>query len=231
MQADNSVGSSAFSDASRLTTDAEPVRFARVQYSETEDNNPTIELTDTPTAGNLLVAIGFHRRDAAEPTIDGWDQRLNTHFQTNDENRRGLTVWTRVAEADEPREVQFRWSPTRETRFLVQELSAGLEGVEWSFEATSSNDTGDAEDTSLPTGETPPLSAGDLLVIGAFGSRDDPESDVSFDGLADGLTIRGSRSVATAFGHAHEEGALSTIARWSHARRATAAVIVFRVVR
>lgn len=224
----NGVGPGDFSAAASVTTTG-PLVVTRVQLAIADGFDPTARFDTPPTAGNLLVAIGFHRTNDARPRIDGWDLRVDRFFRTSDGNRRGLAVLTRVAAAGESPAVHLEWSEARETHLLVQELRAGP-GATWSFQAETSADSGASTTNSLSVA-TGPIATGDALLIGAFGSRDDPGGEVDFTGLGDGVTRRGARSVASAFGLYGGGGPPATTASWRSNQRATVALVVFGIGR
>jgi hypothetical protein len=202
------------------------VTFTRVQWQEAEGSNPTASFAAVPRAGNLLVAIGFHRNDAASMEIAGWDRQIDDYHSTGMGDRRGLAVFSRIATSSEPRSVQLVLDPARESRLLIQELEASVPGS-FTFEEADSANSGNMEVDMLGT---PPIDTpdGPLLVVGAFGSRDNPEgSGVAFSSLENAITLPGSRTLASAFAALPGGGPVMTTASWTRPRHATVGVLVF----
>ena len=220
----NALGTGAPSEAASVTTTA-PWVVTRVQTAEADGVEPTASFAAAPTEGNLLVAIVFLRLDTANPDIEGWDEVFHTHFQTNDGNRRGLAMFARVAGDDESAQVDVDWDPDRESRLLVMELSAGAPAT-WTLEDAVYDDSGAArvDEISLSSGVSP---SGEQVWIGALGTRDDPNSDVAFDGMGMAISRRGSRTVAAAVAQAPPGTRATTTARWSTTRHATAGLAVY----
>jgi hypothetical protein len=208
-----------------------PITVARVQWRQNQSTNPSITLDATPTPGNLLVSMSFHRNDEATPSMAaGWEQRVYSYYRTDSGNRRALTVWTRIAGADEPRSVQVTWSPSRDARLVVMELSAaGATG--WSHAASTHRTSEGSSVTVLSSGETTPQPAADYAVIGAFGSRDSPGSTPVFSGMGPAVGQADSITLFGAFGQNGEGGALSTQVTWPTSRMASAALVAFRLTR
>ncbi len=204
--------------------------FERVQRAEAEAMNPTASFASAPTPGNLLVAIAFHRFDAATAEIAGWDRRLEDHYQTGMGDRRGLAVFSRVAAPGDVASVRVTWSPTRDSRLLIQEFravsTAGDVTSPWSFEQAAVRNSVGSDVTTLgvTTSDTPD---GALLLVAAFGSRDDP-GEVSFSGLSDAITLRSGRTVASAFAGADGGEPVGSTASWPTARKATVGLLAFR---
>ena len=134
----------------------------------------------TPTEGNLLVAVSVHRSDqgsddnqSTPPTISGsgWTLRVfrqtGTRAQNND--RRALAVFTKVAEASEPTTVTITWLGWASTRAMVQEFEASDANYPWIFLGAGSADAGAGATGSQPsdmngTDQGPITSAPDVEV-------------------------------------------------------------------
>lgn len=228
VRAANAAGLGPYSAPARVTTTAPPRSVTRVQFAQADGWNPTVMLGTAPIAGNLLVAVAFHRTNIATPSIPGWTVRIDTHFRTDDNDRRGLAVLTRVAQSGDPRDVQITWSRGgRTSQLIVQELTAGP-GATWTFEAQVSRDSGDSVVGSIALTSSS-VAPGDLLLIGAAGARNGFDSAVAFSGLANMLSYSDFRSAASGFALVTSAGPQTTTASWLTARRATAGLVVFRV--
>jgi hypothetical protein len=202
------------------------VSFTRVQRQESEGSNPTASFATTPREGNLLVAIGFYRDDEVGMEIAGWDRRLYDYYRTGGGDRRGLAVFSRIAGPAEATSVRLVLDPARDSRLLIQEFQASSAG-RFTFEQAGSANSAGAEVSMLAasTSDTP---EGLLLVVGAFGSRDDPEGmGVAFSSLGDTITLPGSRTIASAFAVVSGGDPVTTTASWTRVRRATVGVLAF----
>jgi len=228
VRAVNDAGIGAPSEAASVTT-VGPLVVTRVQTAEADATEPSATFASAPAEGNLLIAVVFMRLDSSNPDIDGWDELLFTHFKSNNGNRRGLAVFARVAGEDEGAQVELDWEPDRESRLLVLELAPSAP-VTWTFEEVVSDDSGGATVDSIGASATV-TPADEQLWIAAFGTRDDPGSDVTFDGMGMGLTRRGSRTAAFAFAQASGGATASTTARWSTRRHATIGLVVYSMTR
>ena len=226
VQGFNAAGGGPYSPTATLTAGPPPPP-RRVQSAVAEGVDPTARFGAPPREGNLLVAVVFMRLEDATPDIAGWDRLVYSYYRTNDGNRRGLALFGRVAGPAEPTDVRVTWSEARECHLLVQEIAAGP--VTWAFVEAAANDSGNSTVRSLEVSASAVV-AGESLVIGAFGSRDDPGGSVSFDGLMDAIGQGGDRALATAY--ASGVGIPpATTARWPADRRVTVALAVYRVDR
>lgn len=147
--------------------------FSRAQTAEADGLDPTATFASTPTDGNLLVAIAFSRSGTASAnhTISGsgWTKRIARDTElANASFRRSLSVWSKVAGAAEPTGIQVTGDTVR---LVTQEFSTDV-SVTWTFEQKADNDNGTTNDaTSIATGTTASVGAGDLLLVGVLGER------------------------------------------------------------
>lgn len=125
----------------------------------------------TPTEGNLLVVLVGERSGTAagDFTISGtgWTQRIAREVQLLDVTyRRTMVAWTKVAGASEPTEITVDNGKATAKPIIIAEFSAGA-GATWTLEAAVSNDNGNTDDdTSISTGTTSSIAAGQQLLIG-----------------------------------------------------------------
>ena len=86
--------------------------------SEDQDETPgeghvTTIFDQQPLAGNLLIAIAGHRIDWVDAVMhsEGWEMAVQRNdAELNQERRRGVAMWYKIAGDDEPSEVVAEWS-------------------------------------------------------------------------------------------------------------------------
>ncbi len=134
--------------------------FSRVQQAVYPDRSHTASATfsQTPTEGNLLVAISAHRTDGHTPSISGsgWNLALNECYAIaggacgpySSSYRRGMAVWWKVAGESEPTTVETTWDPTTENTLLIQEFEI-TGNTSFSFDTSSHNHSAENEVNSL----------------------------------------------------------------------------------
>ncbi|MBX3274801.1 MAG: fibronectin type III domain-containing protein [Sandaracinaceae bacterium] len=233
VRASNAAGAGPYSPPAGLTTPRPPLGRI-VQSAFVEGTDPTASFPATPAEGSLLLAVGFHRLDHAAPQIDGWDHRLEHFFRTSEMNRRGITVWARIAQAGEPRDVRLQWSPGRQCSLLIVEIGVPA-GATATFLASVGRSSDDERVTSLDTA-LGPLDAREALLVGVFGARDGTSTEVAFDGLDEAITAPlpteqadAARALALATGRVEGAVTPSTVVSWAPPRRATIGLLAFRV--
>lgn len=211
--------------------------FIRVQYADAEGIDPTATFDADPRPGHLLVAIAFHRYDELPLMLEGWNRNVYAYFRTaemGEQNRRGLAVFSRVADGTE-RTVRLPWSPpesTQRVRLLVQEFTTTTFEHDlmptWRPESNASSHFDNREVFGF--GMSIPASTSEhALAVAALGFRGDP-GPVTFDEFAGAVELRSmtgasGRSVASAFAAVPPTSMLR--ASWSMGRLTTAAVVVF----
>lgn len=151
----------------------ETITFTAVQSKASASADPAaVTLDSTPVEGNLLVAVMMERSGttSANSTISGtgWEKRIARDVSLGDTTyRRSLSVWTKTAGASEPTSISVDDGTANVKRLLVLEVSAGGAEVTWTFEDAASNDNGNTTNaTSIATGTTGSIAAGNLLQLG-----------------------------------------------------------------
>ncbi len=130
----------------------------------------TVELGWTPTPGNTLIAISAHRVswDQAQMVNSGWNKALEMVFEPGDSNhRRGLAMWYRVVQEDEPEEVTITWRNDGDLTdgnraHLVQVFE--VEG-QWMLDTSAAAASPDESVNSVVTGGTAVASETPSLVV------------------------------------------------------------------
>lgn len=231
----NDGGPGEYSEVADLETSTPTFVLAQQGMADTTD--PTVTLEAVPQQGNLLVAFGFYRLDASSPDMPGWSMHVHTHFSTDTGDRRGLTVWSRVAGEEESRDVSLRWEPSRVCRLVVLELAAEASGDDdddddtgWELESIVSDNSGTGWVRELNLGSDRAFGEGPHVVLGVVGTRDNIGTSVVADGLDDVIVHSGQRSLAVAFGPLPASRVAMATMRWDSDRRATGALAVFRLV-
>ena len=196
------------------------ITFAKAQSVATATGtNPTATLGSAPTEGNLLMTFCMERSGGDPADFDisgaGWTKRFTQEIDISDLTyRQSMAVWTKVAVSSEPSGVQITGA-SGDVAVMFVEYEAG-ENVTWTFESSADNNGGKITDvTTISTGTTGSVSAGDLLVICVAGIKENYISSVQawgFDvaGIDDCYDDNGSdiygRILATAFRQASASG-------------------------
>lgn len=146
----------------------------RVQSAAAEGDPASATFGATPTAGDLLVALGMERSGTAvaNATISGsgWTQRIARNVQQSDSiYRRSMVVWTKVAGASEPTNVQYDDGTANTKKLLIQEFGFESGEDQWVFLEKAENDNGATFGaTALSTGTTASVSDTAFLVVGVL---------------------------------------------------------------
>ena len=221
------------------------ITFSRAQTTKSADGaNPTATFDSTPSEGNLIVAACFSRSGNSTTTHSisgsGWTKRIARDTQLADSSyRRSISVWTKAAGASEATAIQISGDTVR---LVIQEFTAGESGATWTFEDSVDNDNGaTANATTIATGTTDSIGAGDLLLIGIGGSKCGPDTSqqsFSWDNLGEAqsfdTTDSYTRMVGVAFGQESASGTRTSTATLGGGATAnsglSAAIIVFKLV-
>jgi hypothetical protein len=165
--------------------DVEVLEMGRIQVASGAGTTARASFDASPEAGNLLVAVLWHRHDWQTPWLASgrvWE-RVAVHVEdaaaVGTEFRKGLAVWVRHAEQDEPRGVAGGWEELRprdgrETFLVVLELAGYGEFLEATEVASSGASATDRLTFSL---------SGPGAVVGIAGSRDGPEATATWTDL------------------------------------------------
>lgn len=173
--------------------------FSYVQEASNQADPASATFPSPLTQGNLLVALAMERAGQSDPaanyTITGsdWTQRFAFAVLPSDTTYRStLVCWTKVAGASEPQNVQVDDGTANAKALLLVEYAADTAG-DWVFQASATNDSNTSSPTSLSTGTTGSVAAGDLLLIGLVGIKE------SAGGLYSGSTWTASAMTDDAY--------------------------------
>jgi hypothetical protein len=145
--------------------------ITQVQSAAAHADPASATFPSTPTSGSLLVAFTGERGGTTEAnftiTGTGWTKRIGHNSQLSDAFARKTTVvWTKVAGASEPTNVQVDNATANAKRLMLLEFSGS---TSWTFQASSSADTGAGSTSPLSTGNTPSTSGNQLIItFGTF---------------------------------------------------------------
>lgn len=173
----------------------------------------TATFSSTPTEGNLLVAVSFHRSAEGATCVisgTGWTEHIERTTELgNAAYRRGLAVYSKVAGASEPTGVTTTWTSAQTNKIVIHEFE-DASARDWTFLEKADNDNGTTADAdNINTGITASVSAGDHFLFACMGVRHNASgAAIVSDGwasidLADGVVSNGganSRDVLTAYG-------------------------------
>ncbi len=214
---------------------SEAPEVTRVQFASSgAGNGATASFSQGPEAGNLLVAIAGHRTSAGDMDIsgDGWIKAFGFDaFSTDGSNRRGLSMWYKIAEEGESASVTTDFGDG-DNILLVQEFA--VDGGAFVFDGVSVNEGGTSDISSINTGADYAASSDTSLLISALVGRNDLGGEVSWDnGLAGNVSTNDTSlypvNVHSAYLFDTDAGSESATASWSNAQDASAALAVFRV--
>lgn len=231
---------------------------SRVQLVENQASglNPNVTVTIAPpTAGNLLVAIAFHRENDQTPTISTGGAPWNLGFYNchatldpscgpqNSSQRRAMAVWWKIAGASEPTIISTDWSSGAMVKFFVQEFSPGAgASFDSAIRGVTSFNSGSSAPLSLSTGITGNVGAGnDFLLVTALGIRNGGGQNitsVTWNDVPPGATYTSftsngggnGRTVSTAFTQHTTGGTKESTGSWSGTNTgSTAGMLVFAI--
>ncbi|MDP2676648.1 MAG: DUF2341 domain-containing protein [bacterium] len=216
------------------------ISITRVQSANnTTGGDPaSATFSATPIEGNLLVAIASERSGTTEAnhTINGtgWEKRIGRDSEiANSTNRRTLSVWTKVAGADEATNIQVDDGTNKAKYLLIQEFSAGEAGATWTFEQKADNDSGTTDVAELSTGTTASVSGSDLFVLATMIWRNGPGTSPSWtNNLGGSVFVDGGTNGidrASAFYHDTVSGTKESTASWTGNYDTTGGIMVFSV--
>ncbi len=215
--------------------DCPPVDVVRVQSADGDGaQNQSATFANTPQEGNLIVVASFHRQDGTVPAISGsgWSGPVTDIFAVagdaygpfNTSHRRGLAVWYKIAGGSEPTTITTSWDPDSENHLFIQEFEAVNGSFSVAGAVSASANSGGNEVNTLTVGPTGTTASFNTLLMGFFGSRDNPNSVPEWTaadlGISDGTG--GARSLYSAFAVVTQQETKSSTATWTNnARRAT----------
>lgn len=123
----------------------------------------------TPISGNLLKVTATERSGtgAAAFTISGsgWTKRIAHDNNLADSTlRKSMAVWTKVAGASEPTNIQVDNATANNKRILIEEFAFETGEDQWDFQAEESGDTGTGTNqTSVSSGTTAAVTGTEFL--------------------------------------------------------------------
>lgn len=183
------------------------ISFSHVQGAGAANTDPcSITLGAAPTEGNLLIAAGCERSGGSPGnftiTGTGWTVREDLEVDPADTTyRRSMRVWSKVAGASESSTITIDDGTTNTKTALVVEYSHGSGTGSWTYEDSISADNGKTADaTSLASGSTVSIPAGDLLEVDIFYIKRGPTTDAITPSWTNSLTQRAEYGDAVSFG-------------------------------
>ena len=113
-------------------------------------DNVSATFSQTPTEGNLLVAISAHRNEGRTPSISGSGWNLDLIGTFHGGHRRGMAVWWKIAGESEPTTIETSWDPACGNSLLIQEFEI-TGNTSFSFDTSTYNLNYDENAYSLST--------------------------------------------------------------------------------
>jgi hypothetical protein len=159
----------------------------------------------------------------------GWTKAVENHFYVDSNSRRGLAVYYKIAGASEPTSITTSWTHNDESTLIVQELALTGGGT-FTFDTSTSNNSGENNVTSISTGTTAESAQADSLVITAYMNRGVYEDVTWTNGVGDNLRYDSLGVIAqTGFKVDSAQSTKESTASWTTGAHATAAIAVFSV--
>ena len=217
-----------------LQAAALPLSISRRQSAGATGNAVTATFGSTPTAGNLLVVFAWHRSDPDDPTISGsgWTRHFNVEISGT--ARRQMACWSKVAGEDEPSSITVDYGVT--ATMVIQEFEPSA-AVTWTYEDHARGDGSNT--TSIATGNTGSIAAGDILELGFVALRTNFDSQVTFSDftsrpignvVSENANVDSGRATAAGWAQTSDAGTRATTGNWSNDTTTGASVfiVVFR---
>lgn len=216
-----------------LISGSEAVVLSRVQWDVAAGNGATATFGNTPTEGNLLIAIAGHRKDAGDNSISGagWTQIEQFDvFNGDNDHRRGMSIWYKIAGPGEDTSVTTDLGSI-ENSLLIQEFS--VNAGTFSYDTSTVNTGITSAMNTFSTGTTA-ISASDVsLVISGMVLRGTPDSVINWtNGLGDTIGILDdgdTSSVFSAYSLDTIAGAKESEASWFNSQEASGGIAVFSI--
>lgn len=177
------------------------ITIAHVTGGGAENTDPcSITLSSGSIEGNVQIAVGMERSggngDNFTITGSGWTKRESVTI-TDTTTRRSMAVWTRVVGASESTTITIDDGTANSKTAFVHEYQHGSGTATWTFEDSVSNDNGTTQDaTSISTGTTASISAGDLLKVGILGYKKGNTSSSISSSWTNSLTERAQYGIS-----------------------------------
>ena len=217
------------------------IAITREQYLEgsVPMDGGVVSFNEPVGEGNLLVVVSGHRLSEDDPDIggDGWERHFS-EITLSGENqfRRGLAVWSKVAGSSEPGIIEIDWGGEsgRDAWVVLMEFSGA---DDYDFFDFVTSDSGEDSVNELFIGTVGSPGSQDVLVIGATAHRDAISGPVSYSGLGDeehyeyveptgGYTAHASTAFTYSNSGDHD---WYTTASWDDFELATGALLVFEL--
>lgn len=150
-----------------------------VQSASNQGDPASATFGSTPSNGNIIVVAAMERSgqaDAANYTISGsgWTPHVGLIVLNADTTfRRSLRVWSKIVSGgSEPTNIQVDDGTANTKGLLIAEYDAAGQTVTFDTGTAGSSNTNTSNATSLATGSTSSVSAGDLFIVGIAAIKD-----------------------------------------------------------
>jgi len=177
------------------------------------------DYTDTPTEGNLLVAVGFGTTVVANASIDGWTKATDALMGAT----ASLAIFYKVAGAGESKTVTLVWTSSTSTKICIEEWSGFIAPVLDKTAFTNNTGAGTSR-TSGTTAETTHLYE---ILIAGFG-HGNTISDRSYsNSFTEDYDIGSSNIWQVASRTVSAKAAYETTQSWTTSRVSGACIATF----
>jgi hypothetical protein len=190
-------------------------------YINEADASVTASFPNTPTEGNLMIALGRGTTAYTNASISGWTLASSTQTASSGA---GMGLWYKVAGVGESKDVTLNWTDSTETMMFIEEWT-GLSAIPLDQIADVDNS---GSVTSKSSGTTPTTTVADELCLAGFATS----STISAESWSNSFVLEkrnsstpkfllGSRIVAST-------GTYETTLSWTTARYAGGLIATFK---
>ena len=183
------------------------------------DASVTKAWTSTPTAGNLLIAIGRGENNISNASISGWTLAVSVQFGSNGYGG----IWYKVAGAGEG-DVTLDWTSSTATQLIISEWSGIASGT---LDKTASTATTGAGVTSRSSGTTATTTADEELCIAGFFTGNTTSLQSFSNSFTDEFSLDTSPAYMASLIVA-STGAYETTMSWTTSRVAGGCIATFK---
>jgi hypothetical protein len=204
-----------------LSGSAAPEKIQGEHHFAALADSLTVSYTNTPTEGNLLVAVARSSNSGAtidKAAISGWTLAISASVGTNID----AGIWYKVAGASESKDVSLTWTDATAISMIIEEWSNTT-----ILDKTAKTDNSGAV-SSKSSGTTASTTADNELCIAAFGIGNTTTNQSLSNSFNLELLYPGTLTLAMASKVVSSTGAQETTLSWTTARVAGGMIATFK---
>ena len=180
-----------------------------------------VAYSTVPTAGNLLVAVGWGTNSDTNASILGWTKVVSSKYIGSSY----MALFYKVATTDEQTMVSLNWAGSGQTRLAIEEWS-GL--VNPTLDQVASTITTGVTVTSVSSGTTLVTTVPNELIIAAFGHGSSVSNRSYSNGFVENINVNNSNIWQVASQTVSSVGSYETRQSWTTARQAGGLIATFK---